>query len=322
MLGQCRLCLKEAELQLGHIFPRFAVKWLKQTSATGFLRTTGSSKREQELERHYLMCQECEQLLCRDEKTFAEQVFIPYHERQQTVFEYGPWMIRFVAGLHWRVLAARSSREAPPKTLETFDAVQEELRIFLLRQSNSPGRAEFHLFLGGDVVEANFDIPDKINWYMSRSFDADGISSVSGTVGVYAKVLKLLTFSFLTPRNSKIEIWEGTQLADGGVLRTPQQVNSAGLGPFLEGRVKAVERALSSLPPHEKQRIAAKALKNPKRVLASQSYQTHLADRTLRRNRMQSHPGLSPSNLRQKGRDRNKPCGCGSKKKYKNCHGR
>jgi len=323
MVGLCRLCQKEADLQFGHIFPRFAVKWLKKTSATGFLRTTGSSEREQDSEREYLMCAACEQILSKDEKVFSEQIFIPYHERGETVFEYGPWLGRFLAGLHFKVINCRSLDSGPKNVTEIIDATKMELRNFLLGQSDKSGRAEFHLFFGDVVQDANYEVPSKFNWYMSRSLDASLVSNLSGTVGVYAKFLKIMTFSFLTPRNTVSERWEGTQIFEKGTLKTPQEIESKGLGSFITDRVKAVARAIAELPPKENERIAKSAIGNPERALASESYRTYLADKALRQ-RLEERAAqarlASPAG-RMKGRDRNSPCRCGSGKKFKKCHG-
>lgn len=323
MLGLCRLCQKQAELQLGHIFPRFAVKWLKQTSATGFLRNTGSFERKQDSERQYLMCADCEQILSKDEKSFCERIFIPYQQRKETAFEYGPWLGRFLAGLHWKVILSRSSDSGPRNATEVFKVAENEMRSYLLGQSKTSGRAEFHLFFGDEVQGANYNVPPKINWYMSRSLDADLVSNHSGTVGVYAKFLKMMTFSFLTPRNTTSERWKGTQVFETGILRTPQSIESKGLGPFLTDRANAVARSISELPHREKERIARTVRANPKRALASESYPTYLADKALRHriHGLAAPTGFAPSRRKMKGRDRNSPCECGSGKKFKKCHG-
>jgi hypothetical protein len=48
--------------------------------------------------------------LSKDEKTFCEKIFIPYHEQGQSVFTYGPWLKRFIIGLHWKVLVTKEEQ--------------------------------------------------------------------------------------------------------------------------------------------------------------------------------------------------------------------
>jgi hypothetical protein len=63
MQGICKLCGQQKELRYGHIVPAFAVRWLKQTSLTGYLKTFKSKVRVQETKRVYLLCADCEQIV-------------------------------------------------------------------------------------------------------------------------------------------------------------------------------------------------------------------------------------------------------------------
>jgi hypothetical protein len=320
--GQCRLCQKEAELQLGHVIPRFAVKWMKQTSATGYFRGVDNPKRAQETTRYHLLCHDCEQILCRDEKMVAEQIFVPYHDHDATTFKYGPWLTRFLAGLHWKVLATRSATYSA-KVSELFAGVEEELRLHLLGQSENAGRAEFHLFFGGPMIDASRSLPPEMNWYFARTFDATPIYSLQDTAGAYAKLAKIMTFSFFTPLDPQNEDWKGTRVFESGTLQTPQQIATTSIGPFLESRAEVVEKTLSALTARDKQRINDSVLANPRRALSSESYRTRLADQELTERleaarREQLHAELAD----MRGRDRNRRCPCGSGKKYKKCHGK
>lgn len=317
--GRCGLCLKESDLQFGHIYPRFAVKWMKETSATGYLRNTVSQFRMQDAERQYLMCRDCEQILSRDEKTFAEQIFLPYHERTQTSFEYGPWLARFLAGLHWKVIHARSPYEGPEQPKKIIWDAEFELRSFLLGQNSTAGRAEFHLILGSEIKDANYLASPKLNAYVSRTLDGDCVATESGTVGIYAKILKIMTLGFLTPPDPTKERWEGTRVFEQGTLKTPQYVESSSLIPFIKQRTAAIEEAIAGLPAREQERISKAVLANPKRAISSESYRSHVADRELQR-KIKSQPVAASRKL--KGRDRNAPCPCGSGEKLKKCHGR
>lgn len=318
MLGRCKLCGQEGPLCLGHIFPHFAVKWLKRTSATGYLRDLSSSRRLQESKREYILCRECEQRLGRDEKKFCELVFLPCHGRNQQSFQYGPWFRRFLAGLHWKVLVTRDPAIHPESAERIYDEVEVELRQFLLEESATPGRAEFHAFFADVVQDATPPIPPKANWYLVRALDATPTFSESGTVGCYVKLLRLITYAFLTPRDSKKEEWKGTKVFDQGEIRSPQEIRSAGLGPFLTDRMKALEQGSSRLTPRQFESLLEQAKSNPNRFLLSESYRVHKADRELRQRQ-----GLQtlPHKL-AKGRDRNKPCICGSGRKFKKCCGR
>jgi hypothetical protein len=64
MEDQCRLCLKQSELENSHIIPSFLYRWLKETSGTGFLRFgRNPNRRVQDGLKEYWLCPTCEDLL-------------------------------------------------------------------------------------------------------------------------------------------------------------------------------------------------------------------------------------------------------------------
>lgn len=60
----CILCGKHAQLELGHIVPRWAGKWLKDEGyVLGKYDSIGVRTRSQDIEKHYMMCRTCENFL-------------------------------------------------------------------------------------------------------------------------------------------------------------------------------------------------------------------------------------------------------------------
>jgi hypothetical protein len=286
-----------------HLIPRFAVKWLKKTSATGYLRSLLSGKRQQETKRQYLLCSQCEQLLGRDEKRFSERIFIPYQaEPRPTSFAYEEWLQRFLVGLHWRALV--TSDPVPEKVRPVFAAAVERWRQYLLGQVPDPGATEFHLQFVDVIDHSTFSAPKKINWYMARAFDATPIFTPSGYDALfYVKLPRLILLAFISPRDPKEEDWNGTQVATQVVIQVK--------------RAKALDDAPPTLTERQKQKLFEQAMANPQVFLNSDSFQVHLADRRLR-----ALESARMIRVEVKGRDRNKPCPCGSGIKAKKCHAR
>jgi hypothetical protein len=315
--GACRLCGQYRTLIFSHLIPRFAVKWLKKTSATGYLRSLLSGKRQQETKRQYLLCSECEQRLGRDEKRFAERIFVPYqHEPRPASFAYEEWLLRFLVGLHWRALV--TSDPVPEKARPTFAAAEERWRQYLLGQVPDPGATEFHVQFGDVVDHSTFSLPKKINWYMARAFDATPIFTPSGDDALfYVKLPRLILLAFISPRDPKEEDWNETQVATQGVIQTKQNVSTTRFGKYLLERAKALDDAPPTLTERQKQKQFEQAAANPRVFLESDSFQVHLADR-----RLGAIEEARMVRVEVKGRDRNKPCPCGSGIKAKKCHGR
>jgi hypothetical protein len=315
--GTCRLCGKNGPLIYSHLIPRFAVKWLKKTSATGYLRSLLSGKRHQETKRQYLLCSGCEQLLGRDEKRFAEQIFIPYQQKPQpTSFKYEEWFLRFLVGLHWRALV--TSEPVPENVRSVFTAAEERWRQYLLGKASDPGTTEFHVQFGDVVDRSTFNLPKKINWYMARAFDSTPIFTPSGTDALsYVKLPRFIMLAFISPRDPKEEDWNGTQVATKGVIQVKQNISTARFGKYFLERAKELDDAPPALTDRQKQKLFEQAKANPQIFLESDSFQVHLADR-----RMRAIEAARNQRFDIKGRDRNKRCPCGSGIKAKKCHGR
>jgi SEC-C motif len=313
--GTCRLCGVQGPLIFSHLIPKFAVKWLKETSATGYLRSLLSGERRQETQRQYLLCSACEQLLGRDEKRFAERIFKPYQKKPQpTSFVYEEWFLRFLVGLHWRALV--TSDPVPEHVREAFARAEERWRQYLLRQAPDPGPTEFHVQFVDVIEDSTFNLPPKINWYMARSFDSSWLQTPSGGAASYVKLPRLILLAFITPRNPDKEDWNGTQVAVQGTIQVKQEVSTTSIGQYILDRAKAVSDAPPTLTERQKQKILEQARVNPRAFLESDSYQVHLADRRIR-----ALKEARDMRIEVKGRDRNKPCPCGSGKKAKKCHG-
>ena len=89
MIGKCALCKKDCDLKNSHYIPSFIGKWLKNTSITGYIRTSDNiALRKQDLVKEYLLCANCENLFSKWEKLFAENVFYPYIENRSVIINY------------------------------------------------------------------------------------------------------------------------------------------------------------------------------------------------------------------------------------------
>jgi SEC-C motif len=312
----CRLCSGNAELKLSHIFPRFAVKYLKESSSTGYLRGLASGKRSQETRRVYLLCENCEQLLSAGEKIFCEQIFLPLHKENKNSFPYDKWLIRFLVGLHWRVLVSKTDTY-PDDAEAAYATVEPEWRAYLLGQRPDYGTSEFHVFLADVVEDASSAVSQKLNWYLARGLDGTPTFSEAGQFGCYVKLLRVMSYAFITPRDPEQEKWVGTQIGEQGTLAGPQTINTQSFWPLVDSRVRALEAAPSGMTARQRQKFEEAAMRDPEKFLNSESTRVVLANRQLERRMAAKHKGP----VAMKGRDRNQPCPCGSGKKQKKCCG-
>lgn len=72
----CALCNKKNAIENSHVIPKFIFSWLKNTSPTGYLRTTENPKlRVQDGQKGAYLCTDCEQKFSDFEKHFSETFF-------------------------------------------------------------------------------------------------------------------------------------------------------------------------------------------------------------------------------------------------------
>lgn len=285
-IGKCKLCGQVSKIIKSHIIPKFAVNWLKRTSATPYIRQAlYPNIPKQDIQQVPLLCAGCERLFSTWEGQFAQELFIPFQEKGQKSFSYGDWLLSFAVSLAWRMatVGVDNFRKSKPELAEYIDKALDCWHAFLLGRSKDSGPYEHHLFFLDYVADARgTDLPDKINWYLLRSFDATIVSS-SRSVFIYYLLPRLVFWSCIEPPEQ--EGWKGTRILERGTI-APPQVAPSEFGDFLLNRAQVALERVGQVSDIQRTKIADNMLKDPARTLASQSWEMlqfeHLRKRTLR----------------------------------------
>jgi hypothetical protein len=140
------------------VIPAFAIDWLKQSSATGYLRLSKRANvRMQDGVKLPLLCVQCEQRFAKREKTWAEEVFRPAKAGYLGPFLATEEHRYFALSLAWRTFAvslwvapavkddpiaqARAARQRP--RMEESMGIWRE---YLLGNRPDPGASESRVF--------------------------------------------------------------------------------------------------------------------------------------------------------------------------------
>lgn len=154
-LRLCLLCEKPNQLRNSHIIPklfrRAIAKRLGRIPVWNNLGEPG--KVAQDLPKHYLCCDECEQLMSAAEGKAAAM----FQRGSPLPFRYGPWMMLFAAGLaakavgvHLRNLRASHAQDGiPPEEFSLLKVALAQWRKVILKAA-TPEKHELHLL--------NFDV--------------------------------------------------------------------------------------------------------------------------------------------------------------------
>ncbi|HEY2498171.1 MAG TPA: hypothetical protein VGK24_13995 [Candidatus Angelobacter sp.] len=278
-MPSCALCLKERELRQSHIVPAFVGRYLKETSATGFVRgVENPNLRVQDLKKIPLLCGECEQLFSRWEKEFNDSAFPIIQGDNYKDLRYDSWLLNFAVSLNWRVLLSlkHSLIKENPHFADKVEKTAEAWRQFLFGENKQPG-SEHHLFVFSVPTRVPDAAHEKLLHYMLRSIDASAMLS-NKRLGMYSKLLRSFFFSPIVPSSSTG--WKNTRIHAGtGKLVSPQVISMPGFGDFINSRV--AEAFAKPISENQQKKIADALLKNPERALGSESYKTHKASQQL-----------------------------------------
>nr|WP_295902200.1 hypothetical protein [uncultured Bdellovibrio sp.] len=156
--NSCALCQNNSQLCRSHVIPQFVIDWIKETSATGFLRqVVNPNHRKQDGTKHKLLCKSCETMLSRWENSFSKEIFIPYVEEilnKEQVYSkshhsitYDIWLLNFCISVQWRgLVTCFEILECDQKYIPILKSVLSTWRKYLRKERSDSGPWRTHLF--------------------------------------------------------------------------------------------------------------------------------------------------------------------------------
>lgn len=282
MYGVCKLCKKEAQLELSHFIPKFIGKWLKKSSITGYLRDGNQvSKRQQDIAKEYWLCGSCEDLFSTWERSFSLKIFYPYIEDSSLVTSYGNWLSKFAASLSWRSLTyVRSKNKDETHSqdyLDTLEAAEKNLGDFLLGKANNLYEFEQHIY-PLDVIESTSidNLPTNINRYFLRAIAMDIVGNSQGTF-IYTKLPSFIVIGVVKSKQSK-EMRSSRVAIGGGIISPRQYVFPDGFGGYIIDAAKKVSDLYDQIPDEQLAKIEKYVVDNPDKVIDSKLFEAIVHD--------------------------------------------
>lgn len=270
--GNCKLCGEHRELKLSHFIPKFVGKWVKDSSATGYIRLNQNiNKRAQDIAKDYWLCESCEQLFSGWEREFANKIFYPFVKNEADSARYGEWLAKFCASLSWRTLSyMRSVNPRSDKTIDEIEmAILQGLSSFILGNSSNLGAYEQHLY-PLDVIDsasAGVGLPENINRYFLRAMHMDVLIG-EGQVMVYTKLPKFILLGLANHSESKQMRSSRVSLKEGRLF--PQSYYwPKGFAQYMFGKAKEISQLYKEINPNQQAVIEKAIAKNPERAAAS-----------------------------------------------------
>ena len=247
VLGKCSLCLETAELQLGHVMPKFVTKFMKKHSSTPQRLRGVEMTPLQDSQKRYMFCHPCEHLLAKDESTFRNRV-MSEGSLSSPVVQYQDWLLRFAAGLLFRTIIDNRLEDSRNHS-GPLERAEESLRDFMVSGTHT-GHSVLHIGLG---VQFPSRIVPASKRTVYEQFLASGCSwgikrpGQGKTLAVYAHLPAHMFWMPVAPKRVRASEWQNVKIHRKGLLDTEQ---SQMCPPEFYGTLDSVIREL--LPSSER----------------------------------------------------------------------
>ena len=239
MKGIRKLYGVEAELQESHIYPKFAVEYIKTTGSRYLRRAVEPNRRLQDGMKTYLLSSKAEQDFSKREKWFAEHIFRPYLEQGSRTFTYDENLYYFAMSFLWRVLTINLS--IPGIENQSFYQLllqaEEEWRLFLRDFTFPTTHCKMHLFFTDRIRAHNINVKG-LDFYMTRALDGTIVFNDDGDfVAIYGKFLRFIFWGVLKGGDeSKIADLNISPIS--GEMTVPQRFEDTTMTSFFINRVR------------------------------------------------------------------------------------
>lgn len=285
MRAPCQLCGQTEELQDSHILPAFVFKWLKETSATGFIRFGEEpNKRVQDGYKKPLLCASCEQRLSVWETFFSTKLFRPLSEDASLRVRYREWLLKFCVSVSWRSLTMLKEDQGQDHFSEaqrlSADQALHTWALFMLDRLPNPGRFEQHL-LPLDAVQqfSGGALPANINRYFLRTVDVDAVRGEKAAF-VFSKLGRFVIVGFIDMPFPKQ--WVGTKVhVREGLIAPGNYTLPIQFGEYLSDKARRFAAVHEQISDAQRQKIEETAMRNTERVARSATFEAMKNDAEL-----------------------------------------
>lgn len=261
-MGQCALCRQNKELQLSHIVPNFVGRYLKSTSPGSIRVTNEPNKVAQDIEKHFMLCHDCEELFSSRERWFANIFFNPYQQRNETIYDYNENLTYFIISLSWRSLYLDLAEyvmdtDFDQDILMTLFRAEEIMHDYLTGKRTDIGFIENHIFFLDRVQSlSNIDALKNPSVAMHRSISSYTVYN-GKTSFTISNLMGILIVTFYS-MDSK-EQWINTKIYPGiGRIEARNQNITSIVGQEIQHWMKQSEEAKNNLSPTQKKKIEEK----------------------------------------------------------------
>ena len=261
-VGQCALCKNQKELQLSHIIPHFVGRKLIKTSPGNIRSSNEPNKVRQDIEKHFMLCHECEELFSAKERWFSANIFNPYQDANEKTFNYDENLTYFIISLSWRSLCLDLEEFVSDPTfdknvLNILLRSEQVMRDYLLGKRSDIDTIENHIFFMDRIQSVN-NLDGTMNPSVAIHRSISSYTVYDGeTSFTISNLMGILIVTFYSMASN--EKWVNTKisLGNGTVCAQKQEMTSV-VGQEIQYWMKQAETAKNNLSDTQRSKIEEK----------------------------------------------------------------
>lgn len=286
--GQCALCRLNKELQLSHIVPHFVGRKMIKTAPGNIRISNEPNKVAQDIEKHYMLCHDCEELFSAKERWFASNIFNPWQDDRQQVFGYDENLTYFIISLSWRSLYLDLEEYTCNPTFDkeilmTMLRAENIMRDYLLGKRQDISDIQNHIFFFDRIESAtDYDYDKNPSVAMHRSITS--YSAYNGqTSFTVSNLMGIMIVTFYSM--DKEEEWISTRIVNGrGTISAKNQEIKSVVGQEIQHWMDVAANAKSNLSENQRDKILERMEKLGDGIKEYPIFQDFFDDEMLKRN--------------------------------------
>lgn len=289
-MPKCALCGLEADLKKSHIIPKFVGRHLKGTSIGNIRSAENPNLIVQDLEKHHLLCHDCEEYFSVSERWFANNIFYPRLRNGESNFDYNEHLHYFISSLSWRSLYLDivnfvKGDEISIDALECLIKSERILNDYLNKRRRDIGDIEHHIFF--------FDIIKEVGGQKAADFLNNPHVTVNRSVtsythcngNTYFTISNLMGIIIVTfYKKSNRELWVNTKVENGvGTICAENQKMESVVGNEFLYWMNLAEEQMCNLSEVQKEKIMQRIMQVGENIKKYNIYQDMQNDETIKR---------------------------------------
>lgn len=293
-LNTCALCGEKKEIKLSHIIPKLVGRNLKKTSIGAIRNTENPNKVVQDTEKHYLLCDDCEERFSASETWFANKIYYPYVKRKSDDFDYDERLHYFLISLSWRslyldIMDLVQNGGCQLDTLNHLIKSEAIMKDYLLEKRSDVDYIENHIFFFDTIKSVSGELGENINELQPHISIHRGITSYTvwyeepGTFFTFTNMMGIIVITFYM--KNEAEKWINTKIKNGrGNIKAKNQTVKSVVSYEIQYLMEMLEKAKKNLDIKQIEKIEKKFLSVGDKIKDYDIFKDILDDRNIRNN--------------------------------------